>query len=391
MNNAIKLFIVIYLISGYRISVPQTHAHNDHASFPFRCFEIATQFLAIFRSSPSTSMSLKKDDHAYQLFSMWTTRRITTFLQDHLASKCLPHISDTATLRDALESVTFFATSMGRVGADFSPMLLAYFQPCLVSIVTSHWKDGLNVLENTLRVCRDTGIASPLYSNRDITSSGLEILGDTANDYDPMHKRKTPAPPRQLLAHPPLARLVNAFLIGLNELRRCLLASAFPEIRVFFRQEFLDKARQFLVQNERAVLTPGFLNKKGEAGKLRSVAVELKEEFDTCVEPYLTGALEVALGSFDHLPKKVDDPPEEEEEEEKVEPEDEAKEDIGTGTKEDDDIKHSEAIEEGAPDIRVPKQAMNKTEVDQEQEVSIEKNLEHMRIEDQIESVQDDV
>jgi hypothetical protein len=44
---------------------------------------------------------------------------------------------------------------------------------------------------------------------------------------------------------------------------------------------------------------------KGEdAGKLRSVAVELKEEFETCVEPDLTGALEVALGSFDNIPAR---------------------------------------------------------------------------------------
>lgn len=65
------------------------------------------------------------------------------FLQDHVATKCLSLISDTATLRDALESVTFVATSMGRVGADLSPMLQVVFQPCLVSIVTSHWSDGL--------------------------------------------------------------------------------------------------------------------------------------------------------------------------------------------------------------------------------------------------------
>ena len=44
---------------------------------------------------------------------------------------------------------------------------------------------------------------------------------------------------------------------------------------------------------------------KGEdAGKLRSVAIELKEEFENCAEPYLSGALELALGSIDTMPER---------------------------------------------------------------------------------------
>lgn len=251
-------------------------------------------------------------------------------------AKCLPSISDTATLRDALESVTFFATSMGRVGADFSPMLQGIFQPCLVSIVTSHWTEGLNVLENTLNICRDTGIASPLYSNREVSASQSESIesaagvgggGGSTNDFDSGYDtQKHSAPPRHLLSLPPLARLVNAFLIGLNELRRCLLACAFPELRECFKTDFLDKAKQILVQNERAVLTPGFLNMKGEdAGKLRSVAIELKEEFDNCVGPYLSAALEFGLGSIERMPaRKVRHV----EEDEKVESSEEVTEEV---------------------------------------------------------------
>ena len=278
---------------------------------------------------------------------MWTTRRINAFLQDHLATKCLPLISDTATLRDALESVAFFATSMGRVGADFSPLLQAIFQPCLVSIVTSHWSDGLNVLENTLNVCRDTGIASPLYSNREVTVPEHESSGASFNEFDQGHNNKAPAPPRQLLSYPPLARVVNAFLIGLNELRRCLLASAFPELRTYFRKEFVEKVKQLLVQNERAVLTPGFVNMKGEgAGKLRSVAVELKQEFEVCVEPYLTCALEVALGSFDNIPEK---PAVTVEAEEKVTLEDDEK----VTLENDEEEKLDEVEEQQGPDSEV--------------------------------------
>ena len=159
-------------------------------------------------------------------------------------------------------------------------------------------------MESTLKVC-DTDIATPLYSNREVVTSKHESTGGNLYGSDLDHRQKAPAPPRQLLSLPPLAWLVNAFLIGLDELRRCFLACAFPELRTYFRKDFLEKVKQLLVQNVRAVLTPGFLNMKGEdAGKLRSVAVELKEEFETCVEPDLTGALEVALGSFDNIPAR---------------------------------------------------------------------------------------
>lgn len=268
-----------------------------------RCFEIASQYLAIFRSSPSfSSKNVESSNRAYMLLSMWTTRRIDTFIQDHLSNRCLPQISDTATLRDALESATFFATSMGRLGADFSPMLQSIFQKRLIAIVTSHWADGLQVLENTLKLCRDSGVASPLYSHRDVSTLKEDAReGDTENVLD-HHARVAPQPPRSLLVSPPLARLVNAFLVGLNELRRCLLACAFPELRRFSREEFISKAKQILVENERAVLTPGFLSAKGKDGaKLRSLAVELKDKFESCAKPYLEGSLEFALGSFENI------------------------------------------------------------------------------------------
>ena len=62
-----------------------------------------------------------------------------------------------------------------------------------------------------------------------------------------------------------------------------------------------------LVENERAVLKPGFLTKGEEAGKLRTVAAELKTEFENCVKPYLRNALEVAFGAFENV--LVEEPP----------------------------------------------------------------------------------
>ena len=262
-----------------------------------RCFEIVTQFLAIFRGSfaPSTSSSSSSNhhDHSFSLLSMWTARRIQTFLTT-LNSNMVTHIHDTATLRDALDAASFFASSMGRVGADFQPMLAPIFEPRLIEMVITQWNNGLDGLVETLKACRDAGVSGPLVGAE--TSNNKDGSGENNAYVDIVQSSRTPAPPRKLLAMPPLARFLNAFLGGLNELRRCLLPGAFPAIRAA-HAKLVAEVKKVLQQNERAVLAPGL---RGEASRLREVASKMKTEFDNCVETYMTGCLEVALGSVDY-------------------------------------------------------------------------------------------
>ncbi|KAL7543723.1 hypothetical protein ACHAXR_013005 [Thalassiosira sp. AJA248-18] len=261
-----------------------------------RCFEIVTQFLAIFRGSfaPSTSSSTNNHDHSFSLLSMWTGRRVQTFLTT-LSSNIVTHVNDTATLRDALDAASFFASSMGRVGADFQPLLAPIFEPRLTEMIQHHWNDGLNGMMETLKACRDAGVAGPLFGTE--TSSNMDGTDGSIDDgVEIMQSSRTPAPPRKLLALPPLARFLNAYLVGLNELRRCLLPGAFPAIRSA-QSKLVADAKMALQANERAVLTPGL---RGEAARLREIASKMKSEFDNCLEPYMTGCLEVALGSVDY-------------------------------------------------------------------------------------------
>jgi len=267
-----------------------------------RCFEIVTQFLAIFRGSfaSTASSSTNHTDHSFSLLSMWTARRIQTFLST-LGANIITHVHDTATLRDALDAASFFASSMGRVGADFQPLLAPIFEPRLTEMIVVQWNDGLNGMMETLKACRDAGVAGPLFGTE--TSSGKDGNNNdggasSGNHLDgvEMQSSRTPAPPRKLLALPPLARFLNAYLGGLNELRRCLLPGAFPAIRSA-QSKLVADAKMSLQANERAVLTPGL---RGEAGRLREVASKMRLEFDTCLEPYMTGCLEVALGSVDY-------------------------------------------------------------------------------------------
>lgn len=266
-----------------------------------RCFEIVTQFLAIFRGSfaPSTaSSSSNNQDHSFSLLSMWTGRRVQTFLTT-LSSNIMTHVNDTATLRDALDAASFFASSMGRVGADFQPLLAPIFEPRLTEMIIGHWNDGLNGMMETLKACRDAGVAGPLFGTE--TSSNKDGSGGNADGVEMMQSSRTPAPPRKLLALPPLARFLNAYLGGLNELRRCLLPGAFPAIRSA-QSKLIADAKMALQANERAALTPGL---RGEAARLREVASKMKSEFDNYVEPYMAGCLEVALGSADYAMKEA--------------------------------------------------------------------------------------
>ena len=265
-----------------------------------RCFEIVTQFLAIFRGSfaPTASSSSNNQDHSFSLLSMWTGRRVQTFLTT-LSVNCQTHVNDTATLRDALDAASFFASSMGRVGADFQPLLAPIFEPRLTEMIVMQWNDGLNGMMETLKACRDAGVAGPLFGTE--TSSNQDGVGGSTDGVEMMQSSRTPAPPRKLLALPPLARFLNAYLSGLNELRRCLLPGAFPAIQSA-QAKLIADAKMALQANERSVLTPGL---RGEAARLREVASRMKSEFDNYVEPYMAGCLDVALGDLDYAMKEA--------------------------------------------------------------------------------------
>lgn len=245
-----------------------------------RMFEVATQFNAIFRAHQHHQAASK------QLLAMWTTRRIQSFLR--LLQTDLVAQRDAAAIRDAVEASVFFGTSMGRFGADFTCQLAAIFDPALLQTVTQYWKDGVMQLRETLTVCREAGVAGPLATEVGTASS----LDDEVTNSAVALEGPQPAP-KVLLSLPPLARLVNAILTGLNELRRCLLPGIFPALRRLLEEQ-LQTVSAELLANERAVLTPGL---RGEAAALRAVAAELQFIFRDIVEPYLRGSLEAAIGN----------------------------------------------------------------------------------------------
>jgi len=251
-----------------------------------RMFEIATQFNAIFRAQASSSTI------SASLLNMWTVRRIQAFLsmlEDQLCA-----IDNSATLRDALDSCVFFSTSMGRLGADFTSCLAPLFEAKMLSLVVAWWTDGVHQFADTLKICRDAVVAAPLVSSTVADTTSSEPLPEGSTNQLP--------PPRQLMTLPPLGRLVNAFLSGFNELRRCLLPGIFPTLRESMLAALVD-VDSILQANERAVLTPGL---RGDASELRDIAREMKTSMKEIVAPYLEAALENALGNREGVSRYKD-------------------------------------------------------------------------------------
>jgi hypothetical protein len=243
-------------------------------------FEVATQFNAIFRAQINQSKA------SASLLSMWTSRRVHAFL--NLLTIQLGSMEDSASLRDALEASVFFASSMGRLGADFSAQLPALFEPKMRDLVVVFWEEGAQQLAETLKVCREAGVASPLVSHSapsEPAAAGASLI--------PLDEPQPP--PRQLLALPLLARFVNTVLTGLNELRRCLMPGIFTALRTLMNK-VLTSIQSDLVANERAVMAPGL---RGEANDLRELSKRFKTVFADILEPYVRGSLEAALGNKD--------------------------------------------------------------------------------------------
>jgi hypothetical protein len=252
-----------------------------------RVFEIATQFNAIFRANSSSAAASSRRNALtpVALLRLWMSRRVQGFLQT-LATQ-LAQVTETSTLRDALEAALFFATSVARLGADFTARLPALFEPVLVKLIAVPWKDGVKQLSETLVTCREAGVATPL------ATGSLERAEPETRGPEDDAQGQPMRPPRLLLEYPPLARLVNAYLVGLNELRRCLLPGVIATLETTL-QESLVEIQQVLMANERAVHVPGL---SGQAQLLRQASVTYRELLTQVVEPYLLGSLQAAVGN----------------------------------------------------------------------------------------------
>ena len=164
-----------------------------------------------------------------------------------------PELADGAALRSALEQCMFFGASVGRVGADFRPLIVPVFEDVVVANTLGQWERAADEFKTTLTAHCGVAVASlsagsassaahllplftPGYADSDRTAAPPALRGsrdgdtgahdagvllsDAAAAAAAAHEPLALAPPPSALRYPPLARLLNGALVALNQARR---------------------------------------------------------------------------------------------------------------------------------------------------------------------------
>jgi len=138
------------------------------------------------------------------LVHAWASYRVATFLE--LLSATLDRLTEGAALAGVMEQCGYCGASLGRVGLDFRPLIQPLVCTPAQRVVTtalSHALDGFH-----------RSLASHRWGAAAAATAGQQTLGGSTAPDD-----GSGGPPTGLMAHPPVAVLLNGILAALNELR----------------------------------------------------------------------------------------------------------------------------------------------------------------------------
>jgi len=286
-----------------------------------RCFEIVSQFSSIFCGVDDMAIMNRGaalvEQSPESLLSIWCTRRVQLFLRslnqelqhtkidslnissDVVGTKSvntigvttMPTIASLPILHDVMDASVFFATSLQRMGFDFSTLVLDMMEKCTVTVVLQSWHEGLNAFNETLRLCREAGVADFLINKTVSEEDADHLIGTFVAAGE--SQASIMYPPRCLVAFPPIARLANTFVASFNDLRRFLLPGIFDLLNHRLLNDIFPELDKILEENEVEVTTPRM---HGDALNLRTVASEYKKIASQVLKPFILQALDVAIG-----------------------------------------------------------------------------------------------
>lgn len=197
-------------------------------------FEIVTQYRAIFsgggggaaasdaaalgNGAAAAAAAAASTDASERgttaLLHSWLMQRTTLFV-DALRLD-LPGINDGASIASLLDQCMYFGLSLGRVGADFRPLLAPLFAERIFEVF-----DGAvtRATQRFVRRVRREPIQAPVDNSAALVhpANGAAPGGAAA----PTASAQMPTPHPSLIAHTWLALLANGWLAALNELRQC--------------------------------------------------------------------------------------------------------------------------------------------------------------------------
>jgi hypothetical protein len=179
-------------------------------------FDIVTQYRAVFADSSAT---------VDPLLAHWLVRRVQIFVGQ--LSQHLPAVTGGATLAALLETASYFASSLRRVGADFSHVLEPLFASAAARLYVGRIVGATNdAIGQLTRGGAVASLAVQSAASRAVEESSRRRATTTTTTTDEQQQQAEPdalrgtfSPPPGLLVFPPLARLADDYIAACNELR----------------------------------------------------------------------------------------------------------------------------------------------------------------------------
>eukprot|EP00188_Purpureofilum_apyrenoidigerum_P002944 Plantae.Rhodophyta-Purpureofilum_apyrenoidigerum.ctg2989.p1 GENE.Plantae.Rhodophyta-Purpureofilum_apyrenoidigerum.ctg2989~~Plantae.Rhodophyta-Purpureofilum_apyrenoidigerum.ctg2989.p1 ORF type:complete len:526 (+),score=84.24 Plantae.Rhodophyta-Purpureofilum_apyrenoidigerum.ctg2989:243-1820(+) len=192
-------------------SAPSAQSRLERISDDTRAmmFEIITQYRTVFLDEQAA-----EEDSGASIIHDWVMQSIEHYLATiHTGLK---DVHDGASLSTILQQTMYCGQSLGRVGADFRPLLVPVFESAVVKL----YQNGLRVtlLRFKAMIAEYDWVSKPAT-----TVDSMPLASKREEMIDAC------APPRDALLFPPLAVFLSGMLAAHNELRFCCpttLASA---------------------------------------------------------------------------------------------------------------------------------------------------------------------
>ena len=203
-------------------------------------FEIGTQFRAIFTSDDAGGSIDKSAD---LVLSSWVVRRVESFVA--MLAQQLMRVRDGAQLHHLFEHTMFMGASLGRLGADFRPLVAPLFEDAVLEMMTWRWQAAEAVLAASLQaVSGSDASVNALPLHLPALHRGEETKSAKSDPKEP------PEPALSTLAFPALAHSLNLLLDSFNHLRQCAPRSLRAALEMQFKTTLRNFARMLSKHTE---------------------------------------------------------------------------------------------------------------------------------------------
>ena len=214
-------------------------------------FAVVTQYNALFAESVGEYSSRS-------LLSFWLENQLNILKEEF--KDLLVNIDEGPSVRSLIEQCYSFSDRMSQVGCDFSGHIIPVFDEVVITRIGNTWTRGLSSFKQMVETEKflvevDDGLleqAIPLFLRQD-----REEEKETEGGGEDSASRTTASSSLSgLMSYPPLAYLLNSFLIGVNFLRDCPLLSLRDQLLLLFEQVLRDLCN-FLVLSSDDLKTKG--------------------------------------------------------------------------------------------------------------------------------------